>query len=189
MDNSVTPDPTLKKADMFFGEKDERTSLGVPGVGDAAKPVRPMQTASVMKYIAEAGKSLVTGLGITLRYFTHPSEIVTAEYPNNRKTLKFPERFRGRVTLPHDGTGEHKCTACTMCEKACPNGSISILPTKNVAGKRVLGKFVYRLSQCTMCNLCIEACPFGAIEMGHDYEMATENKDDLILILNKKEGR
>ena len=81
------------------------------------------------------------------------------------------------------------CTACTLCEKACPNGSISILTTKNLASKRVLGQFVYRLSSCTLCNLCIEACPFDAIRMGHGFEMAGYTREELDLILNKKEGR
>lgn len=148
-----------------------------------------MKRPSYTERLGGALKSLVTGLGITARYGFSPKEIVTAEYPDNRDTLTFPVRFRGRVVMPHDADGEHKCTACTMCEKACPNGTISILATKNVAGKRVLGQFVYRFGQCTLCNLCIEACPFGAIEMGKDYEMASVNKDDFNLILNKKEGR
>ncbi len=187
MDRAVTTEP--KKTELVFGEKSGGPTAPPHGSDTARNNAPCTSLPCVLRYIVESAKSLVTGMGITLRYFTHPSEIVTAEYPSNRETLKFPERFRGRVTMPHDENGEHKCTACTMCEKACPNGSISILPTKNAAGKRVLGKFVYRLSQCTLCNLCIEVCPFGAIEMGHEYEMATENKDDLILVLNKKEGR
>lgn len=143
----------------------------------------------IVSYISRSMRSLVTGLGITIRYLVNPKKVVTQKYPENRKTLTFAPRFRGRVTMPHDEAGEHKCTACGMCERACPNGTISILATKNVAGKRVLGRFIYRFGQCTLCNLCVEACPFGAIEMGHDYEMATENKDDLVFVLNKKEGR
>jgi NADH-quinone oxidoreductase subunit I len=186
MDHQMTPDPRTKEAELVFGERNEGSPAAPSHGHDVARSDR---STSVLGYIAESAKSLVTGMGITLRYFTHPSEIVTAEYPDNRETLKFPARFRGRVVMPHDESGEHKCTACTMCEKACPNGSISILATKNVAGKRVLGRFVYRLSQCTLCNLCIEACPFGAIEMGHDYEMASEKKEDFDCVLNKKEGR
>ena len=91
--------------------------------------------------------------------------------------------------MPHDENNDHNCTACTLCEKACPNGSISILTTKNIASKRVLGQFVYRLSSCTLCNLCIEACPFDAIRMGHGFEMAGYTREELDLILNKKEGR
>lgn len=132
---------------------------------------------------------LFRGMGVTLRYIINPKRVVTREYPENRDTLTFPERFRGQVVMPHDAEGEHNCTACTLCEKACPNGSISILTTKNIASKRVLGQFVYRLSSCTLCNLCIEACPFDAIKMGHGFEMASYNREDLDLILNKKEGR
>ena len=133
--------------------------------------------------------ALLKGLGVTLNYIIHPKRVVTREYPENRETLKFPERFRGQVVMPHDENNDHNCTACTLCEKACPNGSISILTTKNIASKRVLGQFVYRLSSCTLCNLCIEACPFDAIRMGHGFEMAGYTREELDLILNKKEGR
>ena len=133
--------------------------------------------------------SLFKGMWITLRYLIRPKRIVTREYPENRDTLKMTERFRGQVVMPHDEQGEHNCTACTLCEKACPNGSISILTTKNLASKRVLGEFVYRLSSCTLCNLCIEACPFDAIRMGPGFEMASYERAPLDFVLNKKEGR
>lgn len=133
--------------------------------------------------------SLAKGMGVTLGYLLRPSRIVTRSYPENRDTLKFPEPFRGEVVMPHDEQGEHNCTACTLCEKACPNGSISILTTKNIAGKRVLGEFVYRLSTCTLCNLCIESCPYDAIRMGHGFELAGYTRDELDRILNKREGR
>ncbi len=133
--------------------------------------------------------ALLQGMGVTFRYISRPSRIVTRQYPENRETLKFPEPYRGRVVMPHDENDDHNCTGCTLCEKACPNGSISVLNTRNLAGKKVLGEYVYRLSSCTLCNLCIEACPFDAIRMGHDFEMATKTREELDLILNKKEGR
>ncbi len=126
---------------------------------------------------------------VTLKYLLQPKRIVTKQYPENRATLKFPEMFRGQVIMPHDDNNDHTCTACTLCEKACPNGTISILSTKNEKNKRVLGQFIYRFSQCTLCNLCIEACPFDAIRMGHDYEEAGFRREDFIKILNKTEGR
>jgi NADH-quinone oxidoreductase subunit I len=156
----------------------------VAGKSVAAADGKP----SLRRFLGD-GFSLLKGMKITFRYLSRPSRTVTREYPENRDTLKFPERFRGQVVMPHDEKGEHTCTACTLCEKACPNGSISILTTKNIASKRVLGAFVYRLSSCTLCNLCIEACPFDAIRMGHGFEMATYARDPLDLILNKTEGR
>ncbi len=147
--------------------------------------VRP----SRMRRFGDATLSLFKGLRVTLYYLFHPREIVTEEYPENRSELRMHEAFRGSVVMPHDEQGEHKCTACGLCEKACPNGSISILATKNEASQRVLGKFVYRFSQCTLCNLCVEACPFEAIEMGQQFETSTTDKLQLDMVLNKKEGR
>jgi NADH-quinone oxidoreductase subunit I len=134
-------------------------------------------------------KAIASGMKLTLKYFLNPKSVVTREYPENRDTLKLPERSRGQVIMPHDDQGDHLCTGCTLCEKACPNGTISILNTKTVASKRVLGQFIYRYAQCTMCGLCVEACPFDAIRMGWEFEGASTQRSDLELILNKKEGR
>ena len=166
-------------------EEQSRRAARDAAAGRAAGP----RGRGRLRYILESAASLVTGLRITAGYFFNPRAIVTQQYPDNRAELRFPPRFRGRVVMPHDAAGEHKCTACGMCEKACPNGSISILATRNVAGKRVLGRFVYRLGQCMFCNLCVEACPFGAIEMGSEYEMATVDRAELVQTLNRKEGR
>ena len=196
------PEPGKPKGASASGAAAPATAA--PAAAPAAKPAPP----PILKAVAPAsGKSvaypekaslsrflgdtfgLLKGMNMTLRYIRKPSRVVTREYPENRETLKFPERFRGQVVMPHDEKNEHTCTACTLCEKACPNGSISILTTKNIASKRVLGAFVYRLSSCTLCNLCIEACPFDAIRMGHGFEMATYSREPLDLILNKTEGR
>lgn len=139
--------------------------------------------------VAKDVAALFQGMAITIRYFANPSKVVTRQYPENRATLRFPEAYRGRVEMPHDENGDHNCTACSMCEKACPNGSISVLPTRNIAGKKVLGEYVYRLSSCTLCNLCVEACPFDAIRMGHGFEMAACSREALEKVLNRKEGR
>lgn len=154
----------------------------------AARQSTPPATGK-LRLFGNQALSLFKGLRVTMYYLLHPSEIVTEEYPENRAELRMHEAFRGAVVMPHDEQGEHRCTACTLCEKACPNGSISILSTKNVAGQRVLGQFVYRYSQCTLCNLCVETCPFDAIEMGQGYETATTDKATLDLVLNRKEGR
>ena len=135
------------------------------------------------------GISLLKGLVVTLVYFFTPSRIVTEQYPENRASLKMTKRFRGAIIMPHDERGEHKCTGCTLCEKACPNSSISVLNTKNVASKKVLGKYIWRADTCTLCGLCVEACPFDAIHIGNGFEAATTNKGEFEMILNLKEGR
>lgn len=146
----------------------------------------------IARYIAlifVGGLSMLKGMRITLCTFLNPKKTVTQEYPENRATLKMFKTFRGSVIMPHDENGEHNCTACTLCDKACPNGSINVLTTKNIAGKKILGKYIYRLDSCTLCALCVEACPFDAIRMGTEFEFATLDKNSLVQVLNEKEGR
>src|SRR5258708_28566199 len=84
----------------------------------------------ILKYIKEVFngvKSLFAGLRRTGYYFTHHKEIITQNYPENRDTLNLPERFKGEVVMPHTETNEHRCTGCTACEVACPNGTIKLL--------------------------------------------------------------
>ncbi|MCQ2106639.1 MAG: 4Fe-4S binding protein [Fibrobacter sp.] len=133
--------------------------------------------------------SLLCGLSVSLRYFFNPKRVVTEQYPENRKTLKMHERFRGRLSMVEDADGNNHCTACGMCERSCPNGSINVQATKNIAGKKVLGRYVYHFASCTQCGLCVEACPFGAIEMAPEFEVATTDIKSLEMILNKKEGQ
>lgn len=151
---------------------------------------------STKQYIKEYLKKCVTGpwsllcgLSVSLRYFFNPKRIVTEQYPENRKTLKMHERFRGRLSMVEDADGNNHCTACGMCERSCPNGSINVQATKNIAGKKVLGRYVYHFASCTQCGLCVEACPFGAIEMAPEFEVATTDIKSLEMILNKKEGQ
>ena len=133
--------------------------------------------------------SLLCGLSVSLKYFFDPRRIVTEQYPENRKTLKMHERFRGKLEMIEDADGNNRCTACGMCERACPNASINVLSTKNIAGKKVLGRYVYHFASCTQCGLCVEACPFGAIRMNQEFEVATTDPNSLEMILNKKEGQ
>jgi len=133
--------------------------------------------------------SLLKGMRVTVSILFNPKRIVTQEYPENREKLELEGRYRGQVIMPHDEEGEHKCTGCTLCEKACPNGTISILKRKSLQGKLILGKFIYRYQQCTLCNLCVEACPYDAIRMGKSFEVSVTDRSFLIQTLNKKEGR
>jgi NADH-quinone oxidoreductase subunit I len=133
--------------------------------------------------------SLLKGLSVTLKYFLNPKRIVTEQYPENKATLKMHERFRGRVELIHDEQGLHMCTACGICEKACSTSSINVLATKNIAGKRILGKYLYRLDSCTQCGFCVENCPFGCLRMAQDFEMSSIDRQAFNIVLNKTEGR
>ena len=83
-------------------------------------------------YFGEIGdglKTLAIGMKTSWKeyfkdFFTNKS---TEQYPENRKTtLHVAKRHRGRLTFKRNEDGSYKCTACTLCEKACPNGTIKI---------------------------------------------------------------
>ncbi len=134
-------------------------------------------------------RSMGTGMKRTVYYFTHHKEIITEQYPDNRDTLVLPERFRGEVVMTHTDQNEHRCTGCTACELACPNGTIKVVTKFDITPegkkKKAVDKFIYHLELCTMCNLCIEACPTNAIKMAQSFEHSVFDRSQLTKVLNK----
>lgn len=139
----------------------------------------------MLDYFAEiysGTKSLAAGLAVTLKHcFRKP---ITLQYPEQRADL--PLRSRGRLALPVDpATRENRCTACMLCVKACPNGSIVITKAAGEDGrpKPRAAKYIYKSGNCMYCGLCVEACPFAALVMTEEYETAAENRAGLDLDL------
>jgi NADH-quinone oxidoreductase subunit I len=134
-------------------------------------------------------KSLLTGLTVTGKYFFSPWEIVTQQYPENRKKLVMFDRFKGEVIMPHNGNNEHRCTGCGICENNCPNGSIEVISKRieSAEGKkvRIIDQHIYHLSMCTFCALCIKTCPSNALAWGQEFEHAVFDRAKLTKILNK----
>ena len=133
--------------------------------------------------------TLLTGMKVTDREFF--TKKVTEQYPENRNTLEISPRFRGRLVMPIDEEGNHKCIACGLCQMACPNDTIRIISesiTDEETGKKkkVLVKYEYDLGACMFCQLCVNACNHHAIEFSTEFENAVFNRDTLVLILNKK---
>lgn len=133
--------------------------------------------------------SLIKGLRITFYYLTHPSTVVTQQYPENRATLKLPERLRAQLVMNHDASGLHKCTACHICEQACPNASIHVNERANPAlSKTELDTFIWRLDSCTFCNLCVMVCPFQCLKMNPTFESSVYDQKLLVYNLAKYAG-
>jgi len=138
--------------------------------------------------IFQGVKSLLTGMKVTGYYFTHRKEIVTQQYPENRKKLQMYERFKGEVFMPHNEKNEHKCTGCGICEINCPNGSIEVISkfeTVDGKKKKVLDQHIYHLSMCTFCGLCVKTCPSDALAFGQKFEHAVFDRKMLTKVLNQ----
>jgi Ni,Fe-hydrogenase III small subunit/formate hydrogenlyase subunit 6/NADH:ubiquinone oxidoreductase subunit I len=90
-----------------------------------------------------------------------------------KRTLPFPEvepilpaRFRGAPIID-----ESRCpSVCKACADACPTDAIS-----------ANGPLTIDLGRCLFCPECSNACPEDAITYGHEYQLATNDRGDLVL--------
>lgn len=144
---------------------------------------------SVKEYFSSLGSgiaSLVKGMQVTGKEFVTPK--ITERYPENRETVHVPQRFRAILQLKYDSDGNHKCIACGICERNCPNGTISLttkmVDTPDGKKKRKLDKYQYDLGSCTFCQLCVTSCPQNALEFSNDFEQAVFTRDKLVKKLN-----
>lgn len=144
---------------------------------------------SVKEYFSSLGSgisSLLKGMQVTGKEFITPK--ITERYPENRETHHVPARFRAILELIYDEEGNHKCIACGICERNCPNGTISLttkmVDTADGKKKRKLDRYQYDLGSCTFCQLCVSSCPQNALRFSNDFEQATFTRDKLVKKLN-----
>ncbi|GAB3989580.1 NADH-quinone oxidoreductase subunit NuoI [Nocardioides marmoraquaticus] len=124
----------------------------------------------------------VAGFGVTFR--TMFRKVVTEQYPEQKEPTA--PRFHGRHQLNRWSDGLEKCVGCELCAWACPADAIYVEGASNTDDERFspgerYGR-VYQINylRCILCGLCIEACPTRALTMTNEYELADNNREDLI---------
>jgi NADH-quinone oxidoreductase subunit I len=120
---------------------------------------------------------LISGLGVTLRYFFKPK--FTLRYPEE-KTPK-SSRFRGLHALRRYPNGEERCIACKLCEAVCPALAITIESTQREDGTRRTTKYEIDLFKCIYCGFCEESCPVDSIVETDFLEYHFENRGENIM--------
>lgn len=86
-----------------------------------------------------------------------------------------PENLRGRLEVD-----PNKCIGCGNCVRTCPSRLITI---ENYKDERIVK---FSSGRCIYCGRCAAACPEKAICITHEYELATDNKKDLEIIIKIK---
>lgn len=126
--------------------------------------------------IWNAGVTIFEGMVVTFANLLRKP--ITVQYPDRHpkpvvETL--PVRYRGIIEVD-----PNICTACKLCENACPISCIFIGIEKREK-VRGLVEFAVDVGKCMFCGLCVEPCPTGAIRLTREFEGACERLDGLVL--------
>ena len=116
------------------------------------------------------GTGIAKGLSVTFRYlFRKP---YTTQYPEEIR----PVPVNARTNLLWF---EERCTGCSTCAQACPDGCILVQTSPREDGALNIDRYEIDFRLCMYCALCVEACPYEAIQAGGPLDDAVYVWDSL----------
>jgi NADH-quinone oxidoreductase subunit I len=116
------------------------------------------------------GLGIAKGLFITLRHlFRRP---FTIQYPEEVRHV--PPRARTNLLW-----FDERCTGCSTCAQACPDGCILVVTSPREDGSLNKDRYEIDFRLCMFCGLCVEACPYEAIQAGGPFDDAVYVFDDM----------
>ena len=116
------------------------------------------------------GLGIAKGMWVTLRHIVRPP--FTVQYPEEVR----PIPIRARTNLIWF---EERCTGCSTCAQACPDGCILVQTSPNEDGSLNKDRYEIDFRICMYCGLCTEACPYQAIQSGGTWKDVTTNFDEM----------
>lgn len=122
---------------------------------------RPARDPWVQSYLPEIAR----GLAVTTRQFFRNllggRDVVTIQYPEQKRD--YPARYRGLHRLTYRDDGQVRCVACMCCSTICPANCIHIVAAEHddTSIEKYPASFVIDELRCIVCGLCVEACPCG----------------------------
>tara|TARA_Y100000588_G_scaffold384058_1_gene474568 strand:- start:1162 stop:1719 length:558 start_codon:yes stop_codon:yes gene_type:complete len=109
------------------------------------------------------GMGVVKGMLLTLQHVIKPP--ITVNYPEQQREI--PVRARTNLLW-----FEERCTGCSTCAQACPDGCILVQTAPREDGTLEIERYEIDFRICMYCGLCTEACPYQAIQSGGRYNDA-----------------
>jgi len=116
------------------------------------------------------GLGLAKGLMVTLKYlFRQP---YTVQYPEEVRPI--PVTARTNLVW-----FEERCTGCSTCAQACPDGCILVATSPAEDGSLSIDRYEIDFRICMYCGLCTEACPYQAIQAGGTWKDVTTSFQEM----------
>jgi formate hydrogenlyase subunit 6/NADH:ubiquinone oxidoreductase subunit I len=110
------------------------------------------------------GLGILKGMLVTLRHLGRRP--FTVQYPEEVRPI--PVRARTNLLW-----FEERCTGCSTCAQACPDGCILVATSPGEGGTLNIDRYEIDFRICMYCALCVEACPYQAIQAGGTWKDVT----------------